>query len=347
MAEQPHGKEAHAPDPEEDDLDDLDDVLDEFQPPTTTTTKPKTSTPAPAPASAPTLSGPGRPPPHASPNTFPDAGEEALAAQLQAGVADLMSELDANPDMQAQFEKMMAELIAVGSAETDGEAGEHLRAAVEGVPGMPALADGKESGGGGGAGSGKKEGGEGGKGFNETVRKTMARMQNSDSTASAEATAPAGAQSEEDMLAQMLRELQASSSGEGGEGGVGGEGDFNSLLMSMMTQLTNKEILYEPMKELHDKFPAWMAKQESGAGEKGEVGKEDMARYVEQQRLVGEIVARFETKGYRDENEGDREYIVVRMQKMQAAGSPPPDLVGDMSAAQEALGEMDAGCPTQ
>ncbi|KAK1077078.1 Peroxisome chaperone and import receptor, partial [Friedmanniomyces endolithicus] len=217
MAEQPHGQEAHAPDPEEDDLDDLDQlkpplpyVLDEFQPPTPTTPKPKTLTPVPAPASAPTLSGPGRPPPHASPNTFPDAGEEALAAQLQAGVADLMSELDANPDMQAQFEKMMAELIAVGSAETDREAGEHLRAAIEGLPGMPPLADveGTGSGGAGSAGNGKKEAGEGGKGFNETVRKTMARMQASDSTASAEATAPAGAQSEEDMLAQMLRELQ-------------------------------------------------------------------------------------------------------------------------------------------
>ncbi|KAK0268679.1 Peroxisome chaperone and import receptor [Friedmanniomyces endolithicus] len=342
MAEQPHGQEAHAPDPEEDDLDDLDDVLDEFQPPTTTS---KTKSPAPATIPAPIASGPGRPPPtDASPAPFPDAGEAALTAQLQAGVADLMSELDANPDMQAQFEKMMAELIAVGSAETDAEAGEHLKAAVEGLPGMPALADGKESSGGGGAGNGKKEAGEGGKGFNDTIRKTMARMQNSDFTASAEATAPAGPQSEEDMLAQMLRELQASSSGAGGDGGAEGEGDFNSLLMSMMTQLTNKEILYEPMKELHDKFPAWMAKQEGG---KGEVGTEDMARYVEQQRLVGEIVARFETKGYRDENEGDREYIVERMQKMQAAGSPPPDLVGDMSAAQEALGEMDAGCPTQ
>ena len=32
---------------------------------------------------------------------------------------------------------------------------------------------------------------------------------------------------------------------------------------------------------------------------------------------------------------------------MQAAGSPPPDLVGDMNAAQEALGEIDAGCPQQ
>lgn len=33
--------------------------------------------------------------------------------------------------------------------------------------------------------------------------------------------------------------------------------------------------------------------------------------------------------------------------QMQAAGSPPPDLVGDMNAAQEALSDIDQGCPTQ
>jgi peroxin-19 len=33
--------------------------------------------------------------------------------------------------------------------------------------------------------------------------------------------------------------------------------------------------------------------------------------------------------------------------QMQAAGSPPPDLVGDMNAAQEVLQDMDQGCPTQ
>ena len=32
---------------------------------------------------------------------------------------------------------------------------------------------------------------------------------------------------------------------------------------------------------------------------------------------------------------------------MQAAGSPPPDLVGDMAAAQEVFGAPDEGCPTQ
>jgi len=32
---------------------------------------------------------------------------------------------------------------------------------------------------------------------------------------------------------------------------------------------------------------------------------------------------------------------------MQAAGAPPPELVGDTNAAQEMMGEMDAGCPQQ
>ena len=35
------------------------------------------------------------------------------------------------------------------------------------------------------------------------------------------------------------------------------------------------------------------------------------------------------------------------IEQMQAAGSPPPDLVGDMGSAQEMLSGMDDGCPQQ
>ena len=80
-----------------------------------------------------------------------------------------------------------------------------------------------------------------------------------------------------------------------------------------MTQLTNKEILYEPMKELHDKYPAWLEKH---AKELEKTDKGELERYREQQTLVGEIVGRFERKGYSDEDEGDREFIVERMQKV-------------------------------
>ncbi|WPG98272.1 peroxisomal biogenesis factor 19-like protein [Acrodontium crateriforme] len=317
MAEKPKEQIETAPDPDEDDLDDLDDVLDEFQ--ITKTTKPSASSEKST--ATQTTSGPSKPLATASKDGAA-LNEEELAEQLQAGMSNLMAELDSNPDMQKQFEAMMQELIAAGAAPTVKDAGNHLKEAAQAVPRAPVLETGSSS--------NKKA--AGGDDFSETIRRTMERMQQSGDAATAASTTGAE-QSEDDLLAQMMKELS--------QGGEGGDEDFNKMLMSMMSQLTNKEILYEPMKELHDKFPAWLAANSE------KTIKEDLDRYKEQKTLVGEIVARFESKSYSDNNEDDREYIVERMQKMQAAGSPPPDLVGDMSAAQEALGDLDSGCPTQ
>ena len=137
----------------------------------------------------------------------------------------------------------------------------------------------------------------GGDAFQETIRKTMNRMQNSGEQATAEDT--------DDIMTQMLKEMQAD-----GLAGAGGEEDFSKMLLSMMEQLTNKDILYEPMKELNDKFPAWMCKN------KDSTKTEDLTRYQEQQRLVGEIVGKFEEKAYSDATAADREFIVERMQKV-------------------------------
>lgn len=353
MAEEVKHPVETAPDPEEDDLDDLDDVLDEFNP-TASSSEPPPSTAAPTADS--TASGPSRPDVRDTLSAQPP-GDANLTAQLQQGMAGLMSELDSNPDMQAQFEKMMQELIATGAVPTDKEADQHLQAAVGAAPkvednGIAATgAIPKDTA------AATKPGKAGG--FDDTIRRTMERMQASDAAAASSTSAP---QTEEALLEQMMKELV------GGGGGEGGEEDFNKMLLNMMSQLTNREILYEPMKELHDKFPTWLETHQEELAEKGAEGAADTERYKGQQRVVGEIVARFERKGYSDDNEGDREYIVERMQKvsmpfrwrrcddctdcakMQALGSPPADLVGDMSemaAATEALGDMDQGCPTQ
>jgi peroxin-19 len=272
-----------APDPEEDDLDDLDDVLDSFDSELT----------------APQASGPGRP--SAAPtaptssSAVVDPEEDAdLQKELQSGMASLISELGENPQMQQQFEDMMAELLAAGAAPTQAEAAEHIKSASDSMPTVPDEAKKATSSAKGGA---KEES------FQDTIRKTMERMQASGDAATAASSSGGKEQTEEQMLAEMMKSL-------GAGGGLGSEEDFNSMLMSMMTQLTNKEILYEPMKELHDKFPAWMETHE------GRETEEDMGRYKEQQRLVGEIVGRFERSGYSDNDEGDREYIVERMQKV-------------------------------
>lgn len=205
----------------------------------------------------------------------PAQNDEDFAKTLESSMQNLIGELDSNPDMQKEFEKMMQELIAAGSAPTDDEAAKHISSAAEAVGGKTDQAN-KDT-------------------FQETIRKTMERMQASGD----QATAAASASNEDDFLAQMLKDLSAA--------GGGGEEDFNKMLMGMMAQLTHKEILYEPMKELHDKFPAWIEKNQKDP---------DLARFKEQQKLVGDIVSRFEKKGYSDDNNDDREYIVDKMQKV-------------------------------
>ncbi|KAF2100540.1 Pex19 protein [Rhizodiscina lignyota] len=306
-----------APDPEEDDLDELDDEFSAL----------KLDTKEPTPAA----SGPGRPPttsgtiPSSSDPATGASPEDDFARQLQDGMADLLGELNNSPEMQKEFEKLVKELGGAAAEAADQVdptlAAAAASGATAGIEGSTSAAPGES-----------KKDGKPDENFQDAIRRTMERMQTSSETA----TNAAASSSEDDMLAQMLKEME-----KGGFGGEGGDEDFSKMLMGMMEQLTNKEILYEPMKELDDKFPAWMEKNRE------KTPKDDLQRYDEQQTLVREIVARFEEKTYSDSNTKDREYIVERMQKMQAAGSPPADLVGDMSAAQEALGELDAGCPTQ
>ncbi|KAH8840366.1 hypothetical protein MCOR27_001242 [Pyricularia oryzae] len=288
------------PDPDEDDLDDLDDMLDEFSavklnPPKT----PHVSAPGPSePSAAPPLPT-SKPPATDGADEF---DEDEFAKQLQAGMAEMLGDMGSSPEMQAQFESIFKELGAAAAADESSNPS----------AGAPPPASSSS--------------------FQDNIRRTMERMQASGDSATAAATADSNA--EDDFMAELLKQMQGGGAG-AGLGGEGGEEEFSKMLLGMMEQLTNKEILYEPMKELHDKFPEWLERN------KDKTSAEDLKRYEEQQRLVSEMVVKFEEPTYLDSNAADREYIVDRMQKMQATGSPPSDLVGDMPSAQEALGAPD------
>jgi len=241
-------------------------------------------------AAKPTLpTGPGRP--SAPIPDFPieeGLSDEDFAKQLQSGMAELLGELETSPDMQAQLENMLKELggaAALGEAAGLGAPGSAASTSKE-----PAAKAGPAA-----AASATEES------FQETIKKTMERMRESGD----QATAAATSDNTDDLMAEMMKAMQA-----GGLDGEGGEEDFSKMLLGMMEQLTNKEILYEPMKELDDKFPDWMKKNA------GKVNEADMKRYKEQQIYVREIVKRFELETYTDENAADREYIVDRMQKV-------------------------------
>ncbi|KAI0811346.1 Pex19 protein family-domain-containing protein [Xylaria sp. FL0064] len=302
-----------APDPDEDDLDDLDDMLDEFSTVklSSKTDVPKATTAASAAsASAGPATGDGA---LDTEDSIPDIdgfSEEDFQKQLQAGMAELMGDLEGSAShMQAQFENIFKGLGASATTDSSQESGSIPKTA----EGMAAELSQDAS-------------------FQETIRRTMERMQASGDQATAAATAEG---SEDDFIAEMMKAMKDM------PGGDGGEEDFSKLLMGMMEQLTNKEILYEPMKELNEKFPGWMEKN------KDTLAKDDLKRYQEQQVLVGEMVAKFGESTYSDSNAADREYIVDRMQKMQAAGSPPHDLVGDMPSAKEVLDAPEESCAPQ
>ncbi|KAL0476100.1 Pex19 protein family domain-containing protein [Neurospora intermedia] len=287
-------------DPDEDDLDDLDDMLDEFAAVDLQAKKP---------------SGSARPDAAGADGAKGEddvLSEEEFAKQLQAGMADLLGDIENSPELQAQFESIFKELgaaAAASGAETPGIPTPKAETSTKTPPSSSRRAS--------AAASPSSKNAEAS--FQETIRRTMERMQ----TSGEQATAAAAAEGSDDFLAELLKQMQS-----GGLDGEGSEEEFSKMLMGMMEQLTHKDILYEPMKELHEKFPGWLEKNRAATS------KEDLERYELQQKLVSEIVAKFEEPNYADTSKEHHEYIVDRMQKMQDAGQPPNDLVGDMPSAQ-------------
>ncbi|KAJ4414780.1 Peroxisome chaperone and import receptor [Neurospora sp. IMI 360204] len=289
------------PDPDEDDLDDLDDMLDEFAAVDLQANKP---------------SGPARPDAAGADDAKGEddvLSEEEFAKQLQAGMADLLGDMENSPELQAQFESIFKELGAAAAASGAETPGIPTPKVAETSTKTPPSSSRRAS----ASASPSSKNAEAS--FQETIRRTMERMQ----TSGEQATAAAAAEGSDDFLAELLKQMQS-----GGLEGEGSEEEFSKMLMGMMEQLTHKDILYEPMKELHEKFPGWLEKNRAATS------KEDLERYELQQKLVSEIVAKFEEPNYADTSKEHHEYIVGRMQKMQDAGQPPNDLVGDMPSAQ-------------
>lgn len=171
--------------------------------------------------------------------------------------------------------------------------------------------------------------------FQETIRRTMERMK----TSGDKTTEDLSKDDNPDIFNDMMGLL-----GNAALGGEGGTDELNKMLLGMMEQLTNKEILYEPMKELHDQFPDWIEKN------KEKVAAGDLKRYQEQRVIVAEIVAKFEEPSYTDSNPAHREYIVERMQKVSLANSFIAHPVGttlctNLSFALDARGRFTATRP--
>ncbi|XP_050678172.1 peroxisomal biogenesis factor 19 [Leptidea sinapis] len=132
--------------------------------------------------------------------------------------------------------------------------------------------------------------------------------------------------SEQD-LAGMFSNFNMADADSGQDGNM-----FVPFMQGMMQSLLSKEVLYPSLKDLVEKYPAWLASN------KGKVEPADYERYEKQFELMTKVCSELEPEQESDSDDVKRrrfQVVLDLMQKMQDLGQPPTELVGDISAPPE------------
>ncbi|KAJ3525163.1 hypothetical protein NMY22_g10689 [Coprinellus aureogranulatus] len=274
-------------DAEEDDLDELDDVLDEFAegggpkptpsapPPTAATSsftsagnRPRTNTRV----DAPPTSIPGRGPPLSLDATHEEEIDEDLlssefARELAKGMEDLMKEIGA--EGVAGGSKSGGDGAEGASGEGDDEEAKAQAKAfkaaweamlVEGMNGKegedPVLSLGEILGNKAPEGTAASTSSSSKDTFQDKIKQAMEKLKEAESKNKSAAAASSSSGSNPESMEELLKTLGDLGLGDlgglDGEGGGADETELAGFLESMMGQLMSKDILYEPLKELAD-----------------------------------------------------------------------------------------------
>lgn len=168
--------------------------------------------------------------------------------------------------------------------------------------------------------------------FEGTIAETMERLQKSQKPGTSDA-------GDVDALAQLLQGLQGDAEDGPGLGGLDG------ILGNLLNELASKDVLYEPLKELHTNYPAWLTENAS------KLSDDERVRFEKQKGIVEAVVLKFESPDYSDQNAAHREFIAAKMAEMEETGAPPAELAGDVTGGGiPGLGnppDMPSECATQ
>lgn len=119
----------------------------------------------------------------------------------------------------------------------------------------------------------------------------------------------------------MKELLKALSGSESGGDEAASLDAFMPMMQTVMASILSKDVLYPSLKDVADRYPGWL--EENSAT----LSQEDRDRYTSQQKLMQQVCEVFE------ETDGDattrQDRVFALMQKMQALGQPPKELVGE------------------
>ncbi|KAH9261736.1 hypothetical protein BASA81_000392 [Batrachochytrium salamandrivorans] len=125
----------------------------------------------------------------------------------------------------------------------------------------------------------------------------------------------------------------------GGAGGAQSEEEMTKLLDQMMKSVMTKDLMYGPVKQICDEFPAHLAKTD--------IPPTDRKRFEQQQAAYQALLKEFEVEG---ETNSDR--IAQIMRDLESYGQPPPEVMklvggpGGMPGLGAAANNENP-CPTQ
>mmetsp|Transcript_20451 Transcript_20451/g.42030 ORF Transcript_20451/g.42030 Transcript_20451/m.42030 type:complete len:366 (-) Transcript_20451:52-1149(-) len=143
-------------------------------------------------------------------------------------------------------------------------------------------------------------------------------------------------------LGDEIPDLDGLLSGLAGGGGHGGDGsplDTDNFMDGMMEELLSKELMYEPMKQVTEKFPSWLEAQ------KGKLSPEEWDKRNKQFACFQKLVAAYEGT----ESEQQTMKILELMQEVQEYGQPPAEIIQDIAPGleldEEGLPKMNAMPP--
>ena len=163
---------------------------------------------------------------------------------------------------------------------------------------------------------------QGGDKFQDVIQATMEKLKQSKQAAGSSGSAGGAGMDPNGDLSQLLAALGGAG---GGEGGGADMPELAKMLSSMMDDLMSKDILYEPLKDMHARFPEYLASEKAA-----KLDPEQRNRYKEQQGIMAEVIAEFESPHYDPENEATRKRVSDLVTKMQDLGTPPEELLGEM-----------------
>lgn len=124
-------------------------------------------------------------------------------------------------------------------------------------------------------------------------------------------------------LSRLLADLGMGESGKGDDQVP----DIMPFMQNVMQNLLSKELLYPALKDIVDKYPDWLTKNQHS------VEQPQFEKYSRQYELMKQVCQVFESEesSSEDDKQATFEKVFVLMQKMQDCGQPPKELVGEMT----------------